>query len=484
MSHSLINRIRSFYVRGFIGILFLLLLKVLFNIVIKGIPFTVTEFFSLTALYTLCLIAALSFLLFHVGRQIKDMLGFSYTATGIVAFFAFTFLINIILGLHGLSTARMEVMTLYTFVIILLLLRMFYLKGISSRLLFLGGVAVACVVLYILPASTFPDRMPILEDEKKLWYPLSVTYFDNGLVNTIQYNSLGGYGLFVHHVWVTLKRFVIMNPNALHAYYFAPFMLFVLAISWILELGLAKKTTLIVIAFFSLHILSQVWLCSLFVNSLMGEGITALFFGIVVSELLSKSKDTFLKIDTVIKNILFWCVVGVLFLTKPFISYLIFILPCFIIQKKLFQRWTNSVAVMIPCIAIVIAPFLWTKLTHMLNTHAMYYYTSFSTSIHISALIPVLQHWLLDRISLLIAIISIPCFFIGWKDKNRKAIICSLLLVVMNLMLVWGLYVTVWGNYSDKHSAYRYFAQIYYVFLFAVALSLDAIVKKTEIQQD
>lgn len=444
--------------------------------------------------------AALSFLFFHIGRQIKDMLGFSYTSTGIVAFFAFTFLINIILGLHGLSTARMEVMILYILTIILLLLRILYLKGISSRLLLLGGIAIAGVILYLLPASAFPENIFFtnsqqhgLHDIANFWYPSSADYFEKGLAYAMdqQRNGLPGYGLFTQHIVITVKRFLIFNPNALPTYYFAHYTSFILVLFAIIELAITRKTKILILSLFCIHIFSQVWLLKLFFGCLMTDGIAALLLGIMAREVFVRQGQNFLQKNMIlsfIQDLFLWCVVGTLYLTKPTIQYFALLLPFFMLRKDYFQHKVKFLVTMLACITILLVPLLWKKLEFQLGIdtdfHANYFnhfkgIFSQSFTIEFHPVKGIIKHWLIDKLSLFIALISLPCFFLGWSKEHQKEIIGSLTMAILNCAVIWGLYATLWVGFITYYDdAYRYFAQSYYVLLFAVAIAFNTIIVK------
>ena len=111
-------------------------------------------------------------------------------------------------------------------------------------------------------------KVPFHHDEKLFWYLSSVDYFTKGLEPMLKngYAAYGGYGRFVQHFWITMKRFLYFNQNAIGEYYMFSQMLLFLAVYFFAEQFVKIKTKIIVITGFLAFLFSQVFISLLFFN--------------------------------------------------------------------------------------------------------------------------------------------------------------------------------------------------------------------------
>jgi len=419
---------------------------------------------------------------YHIGKQVKRLCGFQYVTTGVIGFFAATFLFNLILCVLRVSSPKVEIIGLLAFTAFLLSMSVIESKGYKEKTILLFLLMVSFLIIYkisgIITVNRFPFDLNPSGDEVGFWYPMSVKYFDNGLLYAIKNNTFPGYGLFVQHVWITIKRLTFFNLNS--SYFFPPKLLFLLGLGFIGELKLRKGIIVFAILIYVFSISADGWLRFLLMGGLYGEGVTSLFFTIILREILNNIEYPLQnnKVLTISRIGIFWTISGVLYLTKPFISYICFLLPFFytkIIAREQKAKWIAGVILRV--IPMLIFPVLW-KINNITNDMTSSYFSSkFSPSllnVDLGVISQIYQHWIIHYMTMGFYVLSIIGALIGITASNRHRISSSLFFVCLNFLLICGLYLMILGN-NWIQSAFRHFSQTYYLCLYALMLGLSKI---------
>ena len=438
---------------------------------------------------------AYSIILYQLGKQMKKLLRFQFTTTGIVGFFSVTFLMNLILAFCRVSSPMVECATLYASVALLLSMRIWDIKGLKAKIIVSISIVFSFFAISTIPDYMTVNRFPIglapFVDEQHFWYPMSVKYFEEGLLNTIISNTdrnYGGYGLFVHHVWVTIKRLVIPeSPESF--YYFSPKLLFIFGLGFIAEIKVPKTVILfsMVVYLFCAH--ADAWLRFLLFSGLYSEGITTLFFAVILKEVLYNSGTHAPKDGTpeTSKHPALWMIAGLLNILKPFVSYMCFLLPLFYANIKL-KNWiewlSGSVLRLLPMLAI---PVLWT-IINMINDvtvfHTQYGISNFideltlNPRVDLTVLSDIVKHWAQHKMTMAFYILSIAGAIVGITPHNRRPIAVSLFFVGLNFVLIYCLYAALWAA-VEKESAFRYLSATFHLCFFAFVLGLSKVYEDT-----
>ena len=86
----------------------------------------------------------------------------------------------------------------------------------------------------------------------------------------------------------------------------------------------------------------------------------------------------------------------------------------------------------------------------------------------------IFEHWVSRKMTFLFYTFSIIGGIIGITTSNKNGIYAALFFVSLNLLMIFGLYSTMWVD-VEKLSAFRYFSETYYLCLYAFILALPVI---------
>lgn len=470
------SKICDYYLGAFFMVLFYLIYR-LFTRFDWSILLYSNFWFELI-LVTICFL-----LLFFIGKGLKKLFGFKTITTGIVAFFAVTFFLNMVFSLVNISSVYFEVLILSLVGGSALILNLFSLKSIKQKLIYFFLLVFIFVIFKFLPENAFNIKPQTLGDVNYFWYPISLEYFKKGFASAFINSNLKGYGLFIHHFFVVIKRFVMFNSYSLEAFSFAPKVLFFIAILFLNELRVSKIVRILVSLILICFILTNDWITQLLVNSLMGEGVAALFFAIMLNEILENVKEDKMGL----KFIFLWLIMGILYITKPFISYLVLLTP-FIIITNFFNKNYNKLNILkkflVAFVLVFIGYILWNILNNLNNFPSSAFSIGLPKVFGLSSVLLITKYWLNSRLSTLDFSVGFIAVLIGLILSKFKKIFINIpvFFVLFNLALVWGLYSTFWLGNADIESSYRYFLQIFYVAFIAFAFSLQYIWDESSIK--
>ncbi|MCP3659242.1 MAG: hypothetical protein GY830_02570 [Bacteroidetes bacterium] len=465
------SKICDYYLYVFLLFTFFLFTKFISNSAWE-VKILLNSSFYLEAL----LVISIFVLLYLIGDAIRKLLKFKTVSSGIVGFLVITFFINVLFSFFKISSVLFEIWVLVVVVSIALIKRFFTLLSLKKKIFYIGLLALIFIVFKFLPKVAFIVKDHRLGDVNWFWYPISFKYFQEGFLSAFIGSNIKGYGLFVHHVWVVIKRFVSINSYSIDAFHFMPKVLFFVGVLFIQELRISKIIKNISSLVFIFFTLSHAWITQLLFNSLMGEGVTALCFAIMFNEVLENRKNNELSI----RFLFSWLIMGLLYITKPFISYLVLLTP-FILICNFFDINNNKLIIFRNFIIALVLSFsgyfIWKMLNTSYNFSSNAYSVGLPTKFGFSSDLLAIKFCLNDRLATLFFLIGFGSVFLGTFISKLKNIFINIpiLFVVLNFALVLALYATFWLGYSDVESAYRYFLQIFYVAFLGFVFSLQVI---------
>jgi len=474
MWRCLIKFVRTFY---FLIVLLIIAYRYLYRYLLTDIGrdiFDKSIMFSTSFGKIIILIFCFLLIFYYFGKQMKRLCAFQYITTGIVAFFASSFLFNLILCIFNISSAKLENFGLFAIALSLLLYGILTARDWKERAIYPICVLIAFILLYGMTENMVINRFPFKNepfvDEIHNWYTMTVRYFNRGLLFSIKNHTMPGYGLFVHHVWVTIKRFTLLNMEA--SFYFPPRLLFLLGIGFIFEIKLPKRILFLGIIVYAFSLIADDWLRFLLVTGLYGEGLTGLFFAILLKEVLNNRDSTISQNDVrnVLSMVLFWLTAGVLYTTKPFISHICFLLPFFYVKLPIrIQKLQWLRGAVLRLIPMLMFPILWITISGInrvpSSQYPLEYYLDLYQKTDVSVIVTIINLWL-PNVTSKFYMITLLGGIIGLSRFNKHIIYPCFFFILLNLLMIFGLYSTAWVD-VEKGSSFRYFTETYYLCLYA-----------------
>jgi len=433
-------------------------------------PIYLSYLFSTVFILRIIFYVAVALLLYIIGYSLKLLFSFRYTSAGVVSFFILTYLLNQSFVLMGISHNLVENMSLLVVVVLSLAYLIYnYRHNKKIILLLIGGVCLIVLVLLLTPASVFVQRRAFA-DEVTFWQFKSDLYYNQSLLAALKHPRLPGYGQLVPHVWVTIRR--IINPlNDSVSFFTIPGLLIFIFSFFLLELDFTKKYVSFICFLFILNIFRDHWLFFLLSNSLYGEGVAALFFIIYYYE-ASYWKKQFDNESCKKRQYLFWVFFGTLFLTKPFTSGLIFLVPILLFSGYIISKNKKALTVVFIYALMVIGPLLWYIVQKHLGLCGPEYGTkALLSGVNLKLLPLILKNW--KGFTSVFYLLFFGGAILGLNARNRSKVIRLLFIVIVNLIII---FVYALQDKFCYGAAFRHFAQTYYLLLLAFSYGFIEII--------
>lgn len=287
-------------------------------------------------------------------------------------------------------------------------------------------------------------------DVDYFWYPMTEVIFNSSLQEAIYENIIPGYGLMTHYIHALLaklffgfEQFVFFETVS-HTY----LLLFCL---FIYELDLKTPSKLLVVSLVISIFLNSDWLSYLFLSSLMGEGMTAVFFSIIFYYIINFRTNNLSP-----KNILILFIFSFIYFTKPFLSYIFFVGYLLLTYKS-----KRSIYLLLGLSGVLLNEIIYSlkfidkTSNNYINKETFY---GVLNNLNINSVknifINVIEtDKIISYLILGYLILNIVLFANKYKFSIYEKI--NNLLLILNLFLIVILYSTVWQT-IEVGSAYRY----------------------------
>ncbi len=310
-------------------------------------------------------------------------------------------------------------------------------------------------------------------DTEYFWTPMSKSIYENGLFFALENNIISGYGLLINYIHaVNFKLFI--NEENFYFHTATTNIFLFLGIFFIWELKVNKITKIFGLSIFLSILLNSDWLSYLLINSSMGEGVVNYLFGVLYLPLVNILKNNSFK--TNLNNtylIVFFS--GFLYFTKPFVSYLVLFCISIIFLK-------------IKKLNIAIFGFLgffinFLNYLFVISTSTSDTYLNISEFSNTKNLLNLKTENILQIIynlynrdkvmTLFLLILFIIVVFNILKEKSVSEIT---LILLLNVLLVFALYSSVWQN-KELESAYRYLFSIFNLYFVLYISEIEKLFK-------
>lgn len=475
------RKLDIFYLFAFSLFLLAIISKFVLNVFFLQLPCSVNYILSVSFLYRAAILFSLFYILYVASYALRMLLCLKYVTTGFFCFFALTFIGNLILGILGLSSAFNEFILLYVFLFVLIAVYILYQKNLPKKFLAVSFIIVSFLILTLLPPKAFWSNPLFLTDEIALWRPIARNYFHGGLAYSMLHipSFAQGYGQFIPHIFVTLKRLALFNSGSAPSYGFMPNVLFFVGLFFLLEIKIRRSAKVLLAVFFIFYVFVQRWVAILLCDSLMTDGVSGLMLAIVLREALEKN---IVLGGTLINRMRyfvgFWVSAGALGLTKPFVSFICYIMP-FSFIKEVRSRINIArvlLKVLLAAVLMAVCFILWVIISRQLNLSRLLAYKPQALSyFHPMVFLDMLRFWIVDKYFIPVFVFLGLGLFLGANRFNRFDILACLFFIATNFLFITSIYI-FYGQGWEIESSYRFLVQMFYVSFYALGLSLHAVI--------
>ncbi len=406
--------------------------------------------------------------LFFIGLQIKKSLNLSNISVAIVLYLLSFFIFDT----YFLFITRYFDLVYLFFIINLLWLFLFLYKGEvrnSDLILFLLAVFMFREIGFQYFINNF-ELSPLtytVPDETDVWLPATKNIYENNyFIGQEKQTSHSGYGLLISYI-NSISTY-IFSKSTLYTYFpFIKNVFYFLTLFFIYEIKGTKKTKFFLSILLTVVILNSHWFRYLFFNSLMMESGISYFFGVIMY--------TFTKSKNLFEQRLLSLLLGFLYFGKQFIAGIALLFLIFLFYKKRINLLSFMLGMSGFIMSIINALFLKVHLTWI---NYFRYFTTPSTgekTYNFENFYNVIQQFLIDKPITYLLFGFLILFLLNYKEnysENRE----SILIIVFNTVLVFLLYVFIWGSEnSPAHigSSYRYLLNIFHLLIPIFIYTLD-----------
>ena len=300
-------------------------------------------------------------------------------------------------------------------------------------------------------------------DEDKVWLPLTTRIYEINYFNSLTNNpGHSGYGLLVSHINAVLTALFVKSKF----YYFYPFIkniFYFLTMLFIFEIKSSKSSKIILSVVLLVVTLNSHWFRYIFFNSLMMESAVSYFFGVLLYGCINAKN----KNQSYITALL----MGTLFFSKQFIAIIsLFYLLYIFITKKI------SLKVLLLGFSGFLSNLIIFPLNNIDVTWSLYFNNNSALdaerSIKLSNFRNLINEFLIDRPISYFLFIFFLLFMVNFR-KNFFQFKDPLIIVLINTILVFFLYMFLWTSEVVYGSSYRYFMNTFHVLLPIYLISID-----------
>ena len=441
--------------------------KILFFLI--PVPFLINFFLNIMNIKHLNLNSLfLSFLcfifLYLLGKEINSVfkidsisLAVSYY---IIGGFTFSF---VFLPALGSFLNFKEVILIYNILLFSILL----LKGRNYQKLtiLLTTLLIIKIILMNTDSSTHL-YIQYNSDVTEFWLPMTEKIYNDNLLIAMKNNIIPGYSLMINYIYAELY-FIFFSENTFTFTQVIPNIFLYLNLLLLIEINISNFTKSLLILTYLPIVLNSDWLSYLFFNSLMGEVIVNYLFSVFLVHAFQNKKIN--------SNKFYFFSLGFLYFLKPFSSFLFAVIPIF-----LFYRYKKSYIIYLPLIGFtlsnVYSRFLSINIKNentllSENFYLQILYENFSQLINfkfVNIFLIFTNEILIDRVLTLFLCFYLFVFISG----NKKKLNILNLTIILNTLLVFYLYISIWKN-IELGSAYRYLFSFINIFFIDFAYKIN-----------
>jgi len=350
----------------------------------------------------------------------------------------------------------------------------FLIKNVQKSNIFLIITSISILkFLFSKVKTNLTTNQNITGDVEAVFYGQSQNIFENSYYFSVNNYVMEGYPQFTSYLQALFLQFAQQNGDY-NFYAFTSHIVFYLTILFFFEIKLSTFNKLLISAVFSSLVLNSKWISFLFTTSLMSEGIVSLFTGIG----FYFAFYNFYSKKVINYEFLFYFITGFLYFTKQFNSSITLIIFCilFIFNKK-------NKLLLLGLSGILIKELLYLFVfNNVSKDHHIRQIDFIDTALDLVLfrdlklinIISILKNLFIDKpVSLILLIFYLTIFLISYRSlKNYQLNTLLFFIVNLNLVLIFGLYISVWQN-MELDSPIRYILNYLHLILISIFINLE-----------
>lgn len=406
------------------------------------------------------------------GQLVDKLFNFQNISISII-FYLFSFFIidvAILFFYQNLSFSQVFVFTNIVW------LSYFLIKKRDLKFVFYIALSYFSLNYFINNFKTFLTKNNnLLGDVDAVFFDQALNIYENGYYFSITNYIMEGYPQFISYFQSLFLR-ISTNTNVYDYYSFTSHIIFYLSILFFFELKIGFKNKVLISVLFSFLILNSLWLQFLFTSSLMSEGIVSLFTAVLIFYVFDNiERNNFVDYLSIF-------LLGFLYFSKQFNSSIVLfsiIVLIFYKEKKLLTAIGFSGFLLKELLFVFVFPEI-SKEHHIrqIDLQDTFIDLLILRDLKFENILLILKNLWIDKPITILLLIFYMTFLLNsviLKKVNTSDILLFLL-VNLNLILIFSLYISAWQN-MELESPIRYILNFFHLTLLCIFLNLKKIPK-------
>ena len=406
------------------------------------------------------------------GQLVDKLFSFQNISISII-FYLFSFFIidvAILFFYHNLSFSQVFVFTNIVW------LSYFLIKKRDLKFVFYIALSYFSLNYFINNFKTFLTKNNnLLGDVDAVFFDQALNIYENSYYFSISNYIMEGYPQFISYFQSLFLR-ISTNTNVYDYYSFTSHIIFYLSILFFFELKIGFKNKVLISVLFSFLILNSLWLQFLFTSSLMSEGIVSLFTAVLIFYVFDNiERNNFVDYLSIF-------LLGFLYFSKQFNSSIVLfsiIVLIFYKEKKLLTAIGFSGFLLKELLFVFVFPEI-SKEHHIrqIDLQDTFIDLLILRDLKFENILLIFKNLWIDKPITILLLIFYMTFLLNsviLKKVNTSDILLFLL-VNLNLILIFSLYISAWQN-MELESPIRYILNFFHLTLVCIFLNLKKIPK-------
>ncbi len=406
------------------------------------------------------------------GQLVDKLFCFQNISISII-FYLFSFFIidvAILFFYHNLSFSQVFVFTNIVW------LSYFLIKKRDLKFVFYIALSYFSLNYFINNFKTFLTKNNnLLGDVDAVFFDQALNIYENSYYFSISNYIMEGYPQFISYFQSLFLR-ISTNTNVYDYYSFTSHIIFYLSILFFFELKIGFKNKVLISVLFSFLILNSLWLQFLFTSSLMSEGIVSLFTAVLIFYVFDNiERNNFVDYLSIF-------LLGFLYFSKQFNSSIVLfsiIVLIFYKEKKFLTAIGFSGFLLKELLFVFVFPEI-SKEHHIrqIDLQDTFIDLLILRDLKFENILLILKNLWIDKPITILLLIFYMTFLLNsviLKKVNTSDILLFLL-VNLNLILIFSLYISAWQN-MELESPIRYILNFFHLTLVCIFLNLKKIPK-------
>jgi len=407
--------------------------------------------------------------LFSVGTIIKKCFNLNSKSIGIMLYI-YSFLVIDILTLFFTKSLAFNSIFIFTNALwVLILVSRLKKEYFQLSLVLLPYLVLNSFNTYFLEKLSINNNL--IGDIEVYMFDHAKNIYENGFYYSMNNSITEGYPQYISYFDSLMLRISIDLSNY-QFYSSTAQIVFLLSILFFYELEISKENRYLLISIFTLLVINNQFFQFLFTSSLMSEGFVSLFSGIVFYE-ISRFKKYTSKL-----NYINFFLLGLLYLTKQFISLIVVMLILFFLINKKSRKFGfiafSGIALQEAMYSIAFKGMIKSHHISQIDIVDTIQDLFTNTNLKIGNILIILQNLLSDKPFSLLLLVLFGSYVSNliFNKKFDPELDLNLFIILINFVFIFLLYISVWRN-MELESPIRYVLNLFHLKLFLTFLLID-----------